>query len=101
MAPPRSRLSVTCTAIAGAAKLQNRAMEVVRRRNEEGKGMERLSIVFIRDAAQFCHVPIVEQTIKTLEKPASNASYSKNPVGQSHTLMGCSAPCQRFSSALI
>jgi hypothetical protein len=76
--------------------LQNRAMEVLRKRKEAEKGMERLSIVFIRDAAQFCHPPCVEQTIKTVSKPASNACYSQNPVGQSGTLMGCLAPCQWF-----
>jgi hypothetical protein len=81
--------------------LQNTAMEVLRKRKEAEKGMERLSIVFIRDAAQFCHQPFVEQTIKTVSKPASNACYSQNPVGQSGTLMGCLAPCQWFSSALI
>jgi hypothetical protein len=81
--------------------LQNRAMDVVRKRKEAEKGMERLSIVFIRDAAQFCHPPFVEQTIKMVNKPASNACYSQVPVGQSGTLMGSLAPCQWFSSALI
>jgi hypothetical protein len=86
--------------MAGAAMLQNRAMEVVRRRKDAGKGMERLSIVFIRDAAQFCHLRFVEQTIKTVGKPASNACYSENPVGQSTSVVGCFVPCQLFSSAL-
>lgn len=81
--------------------LQNRTMDVVRKRKEAEKGMERLSIVFIRDAAQFCHPLVVEQTIKTVSKPASNACYSDIPVGQSGTVVGCFVPCQWFSSALI